>query len=871
MAADSRTANRIVEALLDRLYATLARGPAINCAPHHSRQRIDLTELERLGEATAGSLLAELLGPEGKCRVRPEMAKLPPKPASADDEPPEVRTQRRANEQRQQLLRKLSTIASDADSYRRDTGAHVLYVGYPILSLPEAPAGKLRATSRILAPLAFVPVELRVSTGTRPFVELLCSESGADRVVPNVALKAWLEHQLGRRFPELFDDEEGEDPLREIAELTREVCRLLEMPEAPPLTGWPVTRMPLSADLPDAPTVLTGVVLGMYPLRNQATIQDMEALHASEEFPPTVRPFLTLEATQAAGDDEVYGDDNDKGTSLVAPVDEHLIDRADPCQRRAVLRARDAHGLVIHGPPGTGKSQTITNIIGDCLARQKRVLLVCEKRTALDVVKHRLDARGLGPLCAVVHDATHDRTPLYMGLREQLEGLAGAPEPADPSRQLKRVNDEIARLEADLRAYYDALAANDERLGEAFHDIAGRWLLAGGETFPPRADTLPPGVTDLDPEDMLAREGDVRGLVRRLLAARAGDNAWEGRHATTLEDYMTQSPPAIREALRNAAEAAGKSRALAVRELPPFPESVAGEGAFRRDLAARVRQLEAAVPLTLRRAVLVRGAAGWDALRQALAQVAAWRTVLERGPLDADLFATFALSPWEAGRVVTAVAHLTEYLARGQGFAGFFRFGVRSRAREALAPLGLVANAVNAARGKTFLEGVHARNLLRGFWNQHLAADVPVPADDVGLRAGLDALTALLDGVAHVERHPGGAPMVSAMTAALLAPEGAGEFAARLDRSADHAAALEVAVGALERVPLLTAPARAALRDKLLHGGEADADLERLREDIDVLEPLLRFEAEARTFPAAVGTALRTFVATDDDEDGAWR
>ena len=51
-------------------------------------------------------------------------------------------------------------------------------------------------------------------------------------------------------------------------------------------------------------------------------------------------------------------------------------------------------GLVIHGPPGTGKSQTIANIIGDHLARGQRVLFVCDKRTALDVVQNRLPRRG---------------------------------------------------------------------------------------------------------------------------------------------------------------------------------------------------------------------------------------------------------------------------------------------------------------------------------------------------------------------------------------------------------------------------------------------------------------------------------------------
>ena len=75
---------------------------------------------------------------------------------------------------------------------------------------------------------------------------------------------------------------------------------------------------------------------------------------------------------------------------------ERFIARADPFQARAVALARTSRSLVVHGPPGTGKSQTITNIIGDHLARGERVLFVCDKRTALDVVQNRLDHIGLG-------------------------------------------------------------------------------------------------------------------------------------------------------------------------------------------------------------------------------------------------------------------------------------------------------------------------------------------------------------------------------------------------------------------------------------------------------------------------------------------
>jgi len=61
------------------------------------------------------------------------------------------------------------------------------------------------------------------------------------------------------------------------------------------------------------------------------------------------------------------------------------------------------HNLVIHGPPGTGKSQTIANIIANGLAANKTILFVAEKQAALEVVKRRLSKAGIGEFCLELH------------------------------------------------------------------------------------------------------------------------------------------------------------------------------------------------------------------------------------------------------------------------------------------------------------------------------------------------------------------------------------------------------------------------------------------------------------------------------------
>src|SRR5262249_23829655 len=91
---------------------------------------------------------------------------------------------------------------------------------------------------------------------------------------------------------------------------------------------------------------------------------------------------------------------DDPEIERIAPL---LIQDADASQHSALVDVMRGQNLVIHGPPGTGKSQTITNIIANTLAEGKRVLFLSEKQAALDVVKRRLDAAGLGDFCLELH------------------------------------------------------------------------------------------------------------------------------------------------------------------------------------------------------------------------------------------------------------------------------------------------------------------------------------------------------------------------------------------------------------------------------------------------------------------------------------
>ncbi len=114
------------------------------------------------------------------------------------------------------------------------------------------------------------------------------------------------------------------------------------------------------------------------------------------------------------------------------PVAERqLVVPADGSQVAAIARAQRGESFVIQGPPGTGKSQTITNMIADFVARGQRVLFVCQKRAALDVVHARLASRRLDGLCTLIHDSQADKKAFVHGLRDTYESWLTAEDDYD--------------------------------------------------------------------------------------------------------------------------------------------------------------------------------------------------------------------------------------------------------------------------------------------------------------------------------------------------------------------------------------------------------------------------------------------------------
>ena len=137
------------------------------------------------------------------------------------------------------------------------------------------------------------------------------------------------------------------------------------------------------------------------------------------------------------------------------PVADFSVLDADSSQRAAIDAVLAGRSLVIHGPPGTGKSQTIANLIAAMVARGRKVLFVAEKRAAIDAVFSRLAAAGLADLVLDIHEGARDRQRIAAGLGATLDQAARAADP-DTSALHRRLTDRQHRLARHAAALHRA-------------------------------------------------------------------------------------------------------------------------------------------------------------------------------------------------------------------------------------------------------------------------------------------------------------------------------------------------------------------------------------------------------------------------------
>ena len=156
-------------------------------------------------------------------------------------------------------------------------------------------------------------------------------------------------------------------------------------------------------------------VLGQFPISNSiyTDYENLEGKDKGEQLEDL------LYAKNDYRNEEYEAEEH--GKLSFSEKDLYLVSNLDYSQEKAVKKSSESKNLVIYGPPGTGKSQTIVNIISDALVKDKRILMVSQKKAALDVIYNRLGQ--LNRKAIIVHDANKDKKLFYGKVKNELENV----------------------------------------------------------------------------------------------------------------------------------------------------------------------------------------------------------------------------------------------------------------------------------------------------------------------------------------------------------------------------------------------------------------------------------------------------------------
>ncbi|GAB4037269.1 AAA domain-containing protein [Spirosoma jeollabukense] len=325
--------------------------------------------------------------------------------------------QERSNE----VSRKLRKIDRTARFIEEERGTEDLYVGWPFVK------GKFLDDTTVHGPLLFFPVKIEQQG---KFWKLVRRGDELAFLNPTLALAYGQFNQV-----KLPDDliEKTMDDLDRDSLVFR--TQLYEWLKSSPLeinfnqdlfvdklqfftrqTTKDLSQLERTGELKLYPEA----VLGIFPQAGSFLVPDYDALIAKGE------------GQGAEGERPEVETDLSDDTLLnlyplppaLRPLPEKNIHTPllmDASQELALRAVKAGQSLVVQGPPGTGKSQLIANLMADAAASGKRVLLVCQKRAALDVVQERLEQVGMGPFMALIHDFQDDRRALYDQIASQID------------------------------------------------------------------------------------------------------------------------------------------------------------------------------------------------------------------------------------------------------------------------------------------------------------------------------------------------------------------------------------------------------------------------------------------------------------------
>ena len=337
----------------------------------------------------------------------------------------------------------LRNLQRKTDLALQEMGTNILYLAFGFLEWYDSD----QADKGRVAPLFLLPVNLskgKLNAKSQTF-EYLISYNGED-ITPNLSLREKLKIDFSLELPELSTGDEisVEGYLEEIDNMFRVM--------------YPRWR------------VLRHATLGFFDFTKLLMYLDLDPERWPDNKPLIGHPVIA----------RFLGGGSHSGAQANAPREEYEIDKldevhdryplvfdADSSQHSAIVEVMDGDSLVIEGPPGTGKSQSISNLIAASIANGKRVLFVAEKLAALQVVKSRLDRAGLGDFVLELHSHKTQKRQLLDSIDERLKKRGSYNDSAEIEAEIARYE----RLRKNLSGYVELINSEWKDTGLTIFEI----------------------------------------------------------------------------------------------------------------------------------------------------------------------------------------------------------------------------------------------------------------------------------------------------------------------------------------------------------------------------------------------------------------
>ena len=299
----------------------------------------------------------------------------------------------------------LKTLSKEISDINKETGRYELYIGYPFVE------GNLKDDTFVKSPLFLFPITLTKECDTWAIQNI----SNVNILLNKVLLLSIAKHNEIRLINMEMEYQKVEISFIEDIIKKLEGNNIIINNEMSQIEAFKEdTKDAIAKYNLGQLTLVNNLVIGQFSIAN-SIYNDYEEL-LERNIDNNILEGLLKSNSSNEG---TYKEVDEKLT--FKERDLNLISNLDYSQEKAVNMVNETDKLVIYGPPGTGKSQTITNIIGDALSKDKKILMVSQKRAALDVIYNRLST--LNKKAILIHDANGDKKNFYSLVSASLENM----------------------------------------------------------------------------------------------------------------------------------------------------------------------------------------------------------------------------------------------------------------------------------------------------------------------------------------------------------------------------------------------------------------------------------------------------------------